>query len=380
MGNTVVADLDVRLTDGVVAAATHGRGIFIGTGAPPILNTVAQIEFGDVLVGSSATDSAKVKNTGNATLSVSAMTVTGADSALFAAAPAAFSVSAGDSAYVKVTFTPASVGTKTASLQLAHNASGSPTAITLTGTGGQSVTDIADTLSFTSDDGSNTKVKFESGTITGVSVSVQNHGRNLPSGISGDSAPTTPVLYFEINTTLPDTATFTAMVTIKYTQAMLDSATVTDETTLKLFRFDAGGGIWTQLVTVVDASANTATATTSSFSVWGLGSATPTGIEMENEAKALPNSFALQHARPNPFNPSTTIAYEVPEQAQITLTIYNLLGQEVVRLVDQVQAAGTYEVIWNGRNVHGQPVGSGIFLYRMSAGDFQENKKMTLLK
>jgi hypothetical protein len=250
----------------------------------------------------------------------------------------------------------------------------------LTGTGGQSVTDIADTLSFTSDDGSNTKVKFESGTITGVSVSVQNHGRNLPSGISGDSAPTTPVLYFEINTTLPDTATFTAMVTIKYTQAMLDSANVTDETTLKLFRFDAGGGIWTQLVTVVDASANTATATTSSFSVWGLGSATPTGIEMENEAKALPNSFALQHARPNPFNPSTTIAYEVPEQTQITLTIYNLLGQEVVRLVDQVQAAGTYEVIWNGRNVHGQPVGSGIFLYRMSAGDFRENKKMTLLK
>ncbi len=385
IGNVVVAALAARTSDNTVAAATHGRGIFIGEGSQtessPILNTVAQIEFGDVLVGSSVPDSAKIKNTGTADLSVSTVAVTGADSASFVATPLSLSVPAGDSAYVRVTFTPASVGTKTASLQLAHNASGSPTAITLTGTGGQSVTDISDTLSFTSDDGSNTKVKFESGTITGVSVSHQNHGRNLPSGISGDSAPTIPVLYFEINTTLPDTATFTAMVTIKYTQAMLDSAAVTDETTLKLSRFDVGGGIWTQLVTVVDASANTATATTSSFSVWGLGSATPTGIEMENEAKDRPNSFALDHARPNPFNPSTTIAYQVPEQTRITLTIYNLLGQEVVRLIDGMKAAGRYEVVWHGTNGRGAGVASGVYLYRIVSGSgYTETKRMTLLK
>jgi len=204
---------------------------------------------------------------------------------------------------------------------------------------------------------------------------------DLRDGMSSDSAPTIPVLYFEINTTLPDTAAFTAMVSIKNTQAMLDSANVTDETTLKLFRFDAGGGVWTQLVTVVNTSANTATATTSSFSVWGLGSATPTGIEMENEAKALPNSFALHHARPNPFNPSTTIAYEVPEQTHITLTIYNLLGQEVVRLMDQVQAAGRYEVVWHGVNSRGAGVASGVYLYRIVSGSgYTDTKRMTLLK
>ena len=86
------------------------------------------------------------------------ISVTGAS---FVPTPLSLSVPAGDSAYVQIAFTPASVGTKTASLQLAHNASGSPTAITLTGTGGQSVTDISDTLSFTSDDGSKTKVKFK---------------------------------------------------------------------------------------------------------------------------------------------------------------------------------------------------------------------------
>ena len=62
---------------------------------------------------------------------------------------------------------------------------------------------------------------------------------------------------------------------------------------------------------------------------------------------AAPKSFSLGGARPNPFNPSTGIAYEVPAQAHITLTVYNLLGQEIVTLVNQVQAAGRYEVTWN---------------------------------
>ena len=62
---------------------------------------------------------------------------------------------------------------------------------------------------------------------------------------------------------------------------------------------------------------------------------------------ALPTSFRLHAARPNPFNPSTTIAYEVPDQAHITITVYNLLGQQVVSLIDKVQPAGRYEVVWD---------------------------------
>jgi flagellar hook assembly protein FlgD len=96
---------------------------------------------------------------------------------------------------------------------------------------------------------------------------------------------------------------------------------------------------------------------------------------------AAPTSFSLATARPNPFNPSTTIAYEVQEQTHITLTIYNLLGQKVIRLVDQVQTAGRYEVVWHGVNSRGAGVASGVYLYRIVSGSgYTETKRMTLLK
>ena len=98
-------------------------------------------------------------------------------------------------------------------------------------------------------------------------------------------------------------------------------------------------------------------------------------------ATTLPGNFALMTATPNPFNPSTTIAYETPQQTHITLTVYNLLGQEVIRLVDEVKAGGRYSVTWNGQNAHGLSVASGVYLYRLtSAAGSSEMKRMTLLK
>jgi flagellar hook assembly protein FlgD len=100
-----------------------------------------------------------------------------------------------------------------------------------------------------------------------------------------------------------------------------------------------------------------------------------------NRSVALPTAFSLSTATPNPFNPSTTIAYEMPEQTHVTLTIYNLLGQKVIRLVDQVQAAGRYEAVWHGVNSRGAGVASGVYLYRIVSGSgYTETKRMTLLK
>ena len=89
----------------------------------------------------------------------------------------------------------------------------------------------------------------------------------------------------------------------------------------------------------------------------------------------------MAQARPNPFNPSTTIAYDVPQQSHITLTVYNLLGQEIVRIVDEMKAPGRYAVTWVGVNGRGESVASGIYLYRLtSSTGYTESKRMVLLK
>lgn len=94
-----------------------------------------------------------------------------------------------------------------------------------------------------------------------------------------------------------------------------------------------------------------------------------------------PGSFSLAAARPNPFNPSTTISYEVPQTSHIRLTVYNILGQEVIRLVDQVRSPGRYTATWNAMNVKGQSVASGVYMYRItSSTGFSQSKRMTLLK
>jgi hypothetical protein len=104
-------------------------------------------------------------------------------------------------------------------------------------------------------------------------------------------------------------------------------------------------------------------------------------VDVSGKGAGLPLAFSLGQARPNPFNPSTTISYEVPQSAHIRLIVYNLLGQEVVRLVDGMQPAGRYEAIWDGRNGRGQGVASGVYVYRMtSSSGFAAVRRMTLVK
>ncbi|MGH7598558.1 MAG: Ig-like domain-containing protein, partial [bacterium] len=95
---------------------------------------------------------------------------------------------------------------------------------------------------------------------------------------------------------------------------------------------------------------------------------------------AAPQSYVLQQNYPNPFNPTTQIGYELPKAGQVSLIIYNSLGQEVRRLVDKQQAAGYHHVTWNGRDQSGKPVPSGIYHYRLQVGDFVATKRMLMAK
>ena len=83
---------------------------------------------------------------------------------------------------------------------------------------------------------------------------------------------------------------------------------------------------------------------------------------------------------PNPFNPTTTITFNLPHPAQVRLHVYNIMGQKVITLIDRAMEAGIQTVTWDGVNSYGRSVSSGVYLYRLEAGTFHETRKMLLLK
>ena len=105
-----------------------------------------------------------------------------------------------------------------------------------------------------------------------------------------------------------------------------------------------------------------------------------TGVtENENVKFALEN-FVLYQNYPNPFNPTTTFAFELPVETHVRLAVYNQTGQLVRTLVESTVQAGHHTIVWDAKDEFGHKVPTGIYIYRMTAGDFSETKKLTLLK
>jgi len=128
------------------------------------------------------------------------------------------------------------------------------------------------------------------------------------------------------------------------------------------------------------------------YSVAGVGEQHPKRLKLvvgkehfiaENVATTqnIPSDFVLSQNFPNPFNPVTTIRYGLPKDARVTVKVYNILGEEVVTLVDdERKTAGFHVAIWDGRNQEGRSVASGVYVYRLSAGSFSNTKKMALVR
>lgn len=94
----------------------------------------------------------------------------------------------------------------------------------------------------------------------------------------------------------------------------------------------------------------------------------------------IPESFIMHQNFPNPFNPFTTLQYNLPENSLVNITIYDMMGREVRTLVNQVEDAGYRSIIWDATNKYGKPVSAGIYLYQIQAGEYIQTKKMILLK
>ena len=98
-------------------------------------------------------------------------------------------------------------------------------------------------------------------------------------------------------------------------------------------------------------------------------------VDVEPERAGIPAEFVLSQNYPNPFNPETIISYSIPKTEKVSLIVYNLIGEEIAHLTDERKPSGSYTVEWNVSNVS-----SGIYFYRLQAGEFVQTRKMVLLK
>jgi flagellar hook assembly protein FlgD len=146
---------------------------------------------------------------------------------------------------------------------------------------------------------------------------------------------------------------------------------------------DQGNFNWTGNIegelTNVTATATDAQGNTSGFS----SPALMTGIE-EDEETMLPETFSLSQNFPNPFNPQTTIHFTIPVSERVLtpvkLNVYNLQGELIRVLIDEDRAPGNHQVHWDGLDESGHRTASGIYIYKLQAGDFKATRKMAYMK
>ncbi len=151
-------------------------------------------------------------------------------------------------------------------------------------------------------------------------------------------------------------------------------------------------GSYAQFVVELDYSAGTSTADAAfaqiQFAIGGQGTVAVgtfflvddlqfegTVTSVEQEAGQLPDAFTLQQNYPNPFNPSTTFSFTIPKAAKVRLTVFDLLGREVARVVDERLPAGSHSVQWQVSHLP-----SGAYYYKLTAGEFTDTRKLILLK
>ncbi|MBI2278666.1 MAG: T9SS type A sorting domain-containing protein [Candidatus Brennerbacteria bacterium] len=133
---------------------------------------------------------------------------------------------------------------------------------------------------------------------------------------------------------------------------------------------------WTQIVadTAYTVKGESLLVGTSS-ALYRVDGAIDTPVSVEEDPGIIPFSFGLSQNYPNPFNPSTTITFSLPDRSHVRLTVYNAIGQEVVKLVDEEVSAGTHKTTWDAT---GFP--SGVYFARLETKSFVATRKMILLK
>jgi photosystem II stability/assembly factor-like uncharacterized protein len=328
--NTPTTQARVRISDA-------GDGSPVDSSDNPFTISVAAfsaqpnpVNFGNVPVGTRASRTVTISNSGTAALVVTSVL---ASDPTFSVSRSSFTVPAGQSDTIQLHFTPTIVGNISGEMQFSCNVPGSPAIISVSGNGttAASISVIAPNGGETWRAGTTENITWTATALTTVALSYKTSPtaswQNIAQGVPASSG----------------------------TYAWLIPNSPTTQARVRIMDEITG--------TIVDSSDGF-------FTILGPNAVAEGGI---------PTSFELSQNYPNPFNPSTIIAYGLPKDAAVSLKVYNMIGQEIATLVNERQSAGRYVVTFNTQSLPFS-LSSGMYFYRLQAGDVVEIRKMMLVK
>jgi len=182
----------------------------------------------------------------------------------------------------------------------------------------------------------------------------------------------------------PQEATFNTTMTLFYDESEFAKSSIEDESTINLFRFNGVG--WENWEGEMDPANNSVTVDgVSEFSIWAFANIEDTITDVdqvtpETSDRGMPSDPFLEQNYPNPFNPETTISYRIPDKARVVIKIFNLKGELVRTLVDEIKSTGFYSIGWDGKDDKDRLVPSGIYYYQLKSRDLLRTNKMLFLK
>jgi len=230
-------------------------------------------------------------------------------------------------------------------------------------------------------DGTDFRFHFTKGRpYTNTELHLTNFGRQLPDSLQSVHTGGNVVSFYQMDLT-DMYYSYRVKCYLGYTDSLLNELNI-EEADLAVSYWDGENQKWTNAESTVDTMHNYVTIITDHMSLWALHDINdPIIADVEGPDIQVPLTFQLEQNYPNPFNPVTTIRYQIPKTLQVSLKIYNILGQEVKTLVNEPVSAGSYETLWDGTDGFGNKVSSGIYLYRLETdGGYGETRKLVLLK
>ena len=138
------------------------------------------------------------------------------------------------------------------------------------------------------------------------------------------------------------------------------------------------GELWEELTTYQSVDKLTAYANTNFLGHFALIDKGTGSYLSTTQEQLIPTEYSLSQNYPNPFNPETRISYDLSEAGEVSLIVYDILGRSIATLVNEFKTPGRYNVLWNGNDILGNPVSSGVYLYQLRSNSFTKTKKMVI--